>query len=671
VCLPAGAQDEEGLEDEFALLEEALSADEVVSASRRRQPIYWSPSAITVFTRDDIRASGARDLADLLRRVPGFDVYRLKPSFPLVGARALAVGANNLVLLLIDGREAMTETTQLALWNSVTLEQVERIEVIRGPGSALYGANAYSAVISVTTRSSRPGTAQALVAGGESGDIRVLGMYQDEFHPGGKRLSFGLGVATKQELNASNRRSMALDQIRPVGYLRLQPAPSLELSLEGGAMMGDNTVFQFTGDIYMSNVLNPWLMGKADWQAGKSIRMKGQLAYNRYRADMEYEADVAGFGIWLADSPIMHMDSHTVDGQLQLEYQGVDDLHLVGGGNLRYSTFSGSGLLLSADEELRGGIYGQVQWIPWRDDQGPRLELTGGVRLDLNSITDPAFSPRIAAVVQPFTDNFFRLSYGLAFRKPSFFETHIHMEIENFNPSTPEIVDFLANELGNEDLVNEKVHTFEAGWRSRLLDDRMHVSVNLFYSLYRDTIVLVDYLEIRMGIPNLANSSLHYENQGDEFNALGGEAELVWQLPGHLSVWGNLGLRHVTYEDTGKRSPFEPRLRFNLGGRYLPPSGLFIDLAVHYVSGYWMPIEDPEESLNIPTRVKLGDKFLALGRAGYRFGALGDESLECGVTLQIPLGVPYREVPGTPTEKGDFGGEILQRLVTAYLRGSF
>ena len=85
----AGGQDEDGFEDEFALLEEELASDEVKSASKYRQTIFWSPSTITVFTREDIRTSGATVVSDLLRRVPGFDVYEMKPSLPLVGARAL------------------------------------------------------------------------------------------------------------------------------------------------------------------------------------------------------------------------------------------------------------------------------------------------------------------------------------------------------------------------------------------------------------------------------------------------------------------------------------------------------------------------------------------------------------------------------------------------------
>ncbi len=148
----APAQEDEDLGDEFELLEEdeEMLADEVKSASKRRQSIFDSPSAITVMTREDIQASGATSLVDLLRRVPGFDVYDMKPSFPLVGARALTESSNNLVLLLIDGREGNVELAGYPMWAALTIdiEEIERVEIIRGPGSTLYGANAFAAVIS-------------------------------------------------------------------------------------------------------------------------------------------------------------------------------------------------------------------------------------------------------------------------------------------------------------------------------------------------------------------------------------------------------------------------------------------------------------------------------------------------------------------------------------------
>ena len=158
----------------------------------RRQSIMWSPSAVTVITRDEIRTSGANEFHDLLRRVPGMDVFDMKTYYPLLGSRALAGLFSNRVLLLIDGREQLWELTGGAVWGalSVDLEEVERIEVIRGPGSALYGANAFAGVINIITVSdSSTARREALVSGGDSGRLRLLGRVRDGWDLGDGRLA--------------------------------------------------------------------------------------------------------------------------------------------------------------------------------------------------------------------------------------------------------------------------------------------------------------------------------------------------------------------------------------------------------------------------------------------------------------------------------------------------
>jgi outer membrane receptor protein involved in Fe transport len=327
---------------------------------------------------------------------------------------------------------------------------------------------------------------------------------------------------------------------------------------------------------------------------------------------------------------------------------------------------------------LRGGIFGQVQWTPWLEGQEPRIQLTGGARLDFNTFSEAAFSPRAAAVFQAWPGHYFRLSYGLAFRKPSIFESRIHIKVDNYNPSIPEIVDLLADQLGNEELENEKVHSFEAGWRARFLDDRLRLSVDLFYSMYRDTIVLVDELAERFGLPYIADSILEYRNEGSEVDALGGELELNFRPSDHWSAWCNLGYRRVAYVDGGELSPFEPQMRVNLGGRFLPQTGMFVDIALHYVSKYEMPGVDPTSSLGVPPSEPLGDSFLLIGRIGYRLNTNHERLLEVGLTVQAPLGAPFREFTGVPLAQSawtataaDFGGEMLTRLASLYLRGRF
>ena len=147
-------------------LEELL--DVVYTASKHKQNISESPSSITVITREQIENPYCTDVVCLLRQVPEMDVHRVRPMHTAVGARAFTDEMGERVLLLIDGREMNSEVFGTVIWQAlpVHLEDIERIEVIRGPGSALYGANAHSAVVSIFTRK-KVGDAAETFLGGE------------------------------------------------------------------------------------------------------------------------------------------------------------------------------------------------------------------------------------------------------------------------------------------------------------------------------------------------------------------------------------------------------------------------------------------------------------------------------------------------------------------------
>ncbi|MFT4174426.1 MAG: TonB-dependent receptor [Rhodocyclaceae bacterium] len=128
----------------------------VLSASRLAQPLQDAPGAVTVIDRDQIRASGARDIADVLKLVPGFVTTLAYGSYPAVGYHGLTRERSSRMQVLIDGRSAYSPYFLGGIeWNQlgVDIDDVERIEVFRGSNSASYGANAFLGVVSITTRS--------------------------------------------------------------------------------------------------------------------------------------------------------------------------------------------------------------------------------------------------------------------------------------------------------------------------------------------------------------------------------------------------------------------------------------------------------------------------------------------------------------------------------------
>ena len=671
----AQAQDENIADFEELDLEELL--DVVFTASKHRQSIFWSPSAASVYTRDDIQSSGATTLADFLRRVPGFDVYRLKSSYPLVGARSLTNASNNLVLLLVDGRESIAEVSGFAFWDSLTfdLEEVERIEVIRGPGSALYGANAFAAVVNVTTVADSPAPGgSATMTLGEDGHQRLFGRARHSVKLGEGTLHFGAGLGLESVRSPTDIQNRLMDAWRSHGYLRYRRGGDLDLSLHAGLVGGDGVIYIQMGDIRFSDGLNYWVMGKSEVGLGETVRLKGQLYYTSYSGYFTWLTDLRAYDIWVADIPTIYVEVNTLDAQVQLDWDVAECLLFIAGANFRYNFLDLERVTASEKDEIRAAGFAHVQWSPIEI-----LQLTAGLRLDVDTATDQErFSPRVAAVVRPWENHSFRLSYGLAFRRPSYFENRLHAQIESFNSATPEIVDLVKTQFGNEDLGSEQVHSIEAGWRGRFLDERLQLSADLFFSMYRDTITFVMAVPERMGLPDIANSTIQYRNQGAEADAFGGEVEAVLRPAQAWMFWCNLGARKVINIADDRDMPTEPHWRVNLGGRYLPPGGLLADVALHYVSAYKMPLINPANALDEPVLMQLGDQLLLISRMGYRAKIGRDRLLETGLVIRTPLGSPFREYAGirmpAALQSGvasDFGGENVVRMLSLYLRGSF
>jgi len=145
---PASAQDLA-----TASLEDLLSM-EVTSVSRHQEELRKTPAAVYVITQEDIRRSGVTDVAELLRMVPGVEVAQIESSVWPVSARRFNGEYANKLLIVVDGRTVYDPTFSGVYWRqqNLVIEDIDRIEVVRGPGATMWGANAVNGVISITTK---------------------------------------------------------------------------------------------------------------------------------------------------------------------------------------------------------------------------------------------------------------------------------------------------------------------------------------------------------------------------------------------------------------------------------------------------------------------------------------------------------------------------------------
>src|ERR1700691_53400 len=180
---------------------EDLMNIQVTSVSRTEETLSRTASAIFVISPEDIRRSGATNISDLLRMVPGMDVSQISDSTWAIGVRGFNARFSNDLLVLVDGRPAYTDTFGGVYWDTLDLplEDIERIEVIRGPGGSVWGANAVNGVVNIITKKTSDTHGGLVVAGGgnldqgsgtvqyggkvgEATDYRVYTKYLDQDH---------------------------------------------------------------------------------------------------------------------------------------------------------------------------------------------------------------------------------------------------------------------------------------------------------------------------------------------------------------------------------------------------------------------------------------------------------------------------------------------------------
>src|ERR1700693_2824920 len=162
------AQSQQSVPDVTALSMEDLMNIQVTSVSKRTQKVADAAAAIFVITQEDLRRSGATSIPEALRLVPGLEVARIDENKWAIGSRGFNGRFDNKLLVLIDGRSVYTPLFSGVYWNvqDVMLEDIDRIEVIRGPGATLWGANAVNGVINIITKKAKATQGGLVTAGG-------------------------------------------------------------------------------------------------------------------------------------------------------------------------------------------------------------------------------------------------------------------------------------------------------------------------------------------------------------------------------------------------------------------------------------------------------------------------------------------------------------------------
>ncbi|MHB8872873.1 MAG: TonB-dependent receptor domain-containing protein [Myxococcaceae bacterium] len=440
----------------------------VVTASRRAQSTLEAPNATTVITAEELRLSGATTLPELLRRVPGAEVMTLGVDSANVSFRGFNQRIANKVLVLLDGRPEYQDFLGITLWPAlpVGLEEIERIEVIRGPGSALYGANAMLGVVNIITRSPGTGPRAELTVRGGSGNQAGGSFVASGGEKGLKyRASAGYAQENKWSRDFAEGRpdvgSMTFDPnlgLRSArGNLTTHYAFSREVSISAAG--GVNRLFT---EIYPLGLLrNFYLDGsgayvKADLNAGP---MKMKVFWNHLDATAGPQYSAIG-----QRSLATSLQSNVFDGEAlfgkELELGGTHRFDVGVSGRLKRVSWD---YLAGLKSEVHAAAFVQDEWRIIDP-----LRIVASYRIDRHPLLQAgspgyAQSPRASVLWMPAEGHALRASWATAFREPTFLESYTDIRVP-----LPGVNGGSALTRGDTSLKPERLVAWEVGYRGEL-----------------------------------------------------------------------------------------------------------------------------------------------------------------------------------------------------------
>ncbi len=632
--------------------------DVVVTASRRAESPLDAPNAVTILTEEDIRLSGARTIPDLLRRVPGMDVMALSYSEYNIAMRGFNRRLANKILVLIDGRSAYQDFLGNTLWRSlpINLQDVARVEVVRGPGSAIYGAYAYTGIVNIILK--RPDEIRGAVAEvgvGNGERVEATFQYGDTRGPFGFRVGAGYDRGDKFDLEFDPSR---------VDYVSAAEDP--ELSVQIARVNGEVEY-----NVPDSNVR---VFGGGSITTGKN-ELFGVAALRNLAVDATQYRAHAGVG---SDLVSVRASYYHLDAQAAPQFFRTGTPSLGSSTNFDLLSlepvFRPSFDFLGKHQLVFGGEYRfkAIEWDYLNEDQTenhfaaffqdawtitPQWSTIISARLDLHPLIGPLASPRLAVIFKPTPKQALRLSLGTAFRQPTMAETYLDLRA-----SSP-VAGALARLVGGfEDLDPENIATIDVGyrWQPDWGDLEGAIYLNRVSKLITRTPLQPtgpgEPLDPDAGGFVIGNS--FYTNDPDNFYAIGTEFSARTYPVDGLDLGVSYAFQYIFNSRTKDRFTDSPLHKASAWGQLRTDWGLDIGTSVHIVSSQdWIEpqydLDDPSgfdsTPLPIPTAVVL------MGRVGYR---MFEDKLEIGVA-----GTNLADFGNNRHREHPFGNRLEARII--------
>jgi len=582
----AAAQQPAGKTPDLADLDiEELGRIRVTSVSRRPEPAYRAAAAVFVVTREDIRRSGASSLPEALRLVPGLQVARVTARDWSITSRGFAEQSPNKLLVLVDGRAIYSPLFAGTFWDvqDVVMEDVDRIEVILGPGATVWGSNAVNGVINVITRSAADTRSRLLaVRGGTAEHVNATARYGTALGAAGAVRLYGTFL-DRAPSHLGNGDSGEDDWQQGQGGFRadLDASPRDRLTFQGDIYTGTGgqevrralpdppfgEVVADQLDVNGGNLLARWSrrLGEAsDVQVqayyDRSVRMLpssyDRLAVQIADIDLQYRVPVGRRHdlVWGAS---YRLNADTVTGTYAVKLDpAARTTHLVTG-------------FVQDEVELAPG-----EWYA-----------TLGTKIEHNDLSGWELQPNLRLLWTPSRRHTLWSAVSRAVRIPSRLDTDVRFVTQVLPTSPPTVV----RVVGNEDAESEELISLEGGYRA-VLHPAVSADLSLYYGWYdrlRSITPLAPFTE-----DGTVVQEFRVDNDA-RGHSYGGTAALTWQPTSRVRLQGSYTLLKMAVESVDDAPPgsfpnvnpgYNPEHQASLRASIDLPRGIELDANMRYVA---------------------------------------------------------------------------------------
>ena len=537
----------------------------VEAASKYKQKTTEAPSSITIITSDEVKRYGHRTLADILRSAPGLHMsYDRNYSF--LGVRGFNLGDNNnRVLLLVDGHRinnSLTDGAHLGTEFLLDVDLIDRVEIIRGPGSSLYGNNAFFGVINVVSRQGRD--LNGVEVSGEAGSFDAFKgrvSYGKQFTNGLELLFSGSildsggnkNLFYKEYNTPANNNGIAHDADADASKNFFGSIAFHDFTLQGAWALREkhNPTAQYLADFNDNRLKTSDERSYANLKYAHDFEefanVTAQIYYDRH--DLEIDEPFGG---------ALYRDAQVGEwwgGELTLTKRLWDRHTLTFGGEYR-DDFNQNQHYTSVDT---GAVFKDLStnrtsygiYLEGNFEIVTNLHFTAGARYDQYGEYDPTVNPRLALIWNPFEQTTLKAIYGTAFRAPNFFE---------------------LSDTRNQNIRPENIRTYELVYEQGI-GNHLRSSVSGFYNEIEDVIYF-----------NSAAASRRFENL-PRATAKGVELALNGEWAGGVRGRVSYTLQETENETTHRTMTDSPKhlAKLNLSAPVLRDK-LFAGLEVQFAS---------------------------------------------------------------------------------------